>query len=119
MSGKTIKVAAAAISATPATVVRLANVSASHRLASLAADNGSFSGVRALLPIVVWRMLFPMPAMPWVGIRLAECESGATRYARGEDCEPAPRHVGGHHKGNWEFPPKPSRMRWKTKTCGV
>lgn len=39
-----------------------------------------------------------MPAMPWVGIRLAECESGATRYVRRKDREPAPQHVGGHHQ---------------------
>jgi hypothetical protein len=56
-------------------------------------------GVPASLPIVVWRMLFPMPAMPWVGIRLVECESGARCYARRGDREAAPRHVGEHHQG--------------------
>jgi len=71
--------------------------------------------VRASLPSDIWRPLFPMSAMPWVAICLAEQEHGATRHAsRRQDREPAARLVEGYHHAKWEFPPKPSRMRWRT-----
>jgi len=41
-----------------------------------------------------------MSTMPWVEIRIAERELGATRYAsRRQDREPAARHVEGYHQG--------------------
>jgi hypothetical protein len=52
---------------------------------------------RASLPTVVWRPIFPMSAMPWLGIRLSEYEPRATRHAsRRQDREPAARHVRNH-----------------------
>jgi len=61
--------------------------------------------VRASLPSAIWRPLFPVPAMPWFGIRLAEYEPSATRNAvRRQDREPAPRHVEGHDKGQVGVP---------------
>jgi hypothetical protein len=46
-----------------------------------------------------------MSAMPWLGIRLAEYEPGATRYAsRRQDREPAARHVQEYHQGQVGVP---------------
>ena len=61
--------------------------------------------VRASLPSAIWRPLFPMSTMPWVEIRIAERELGATRYAsRRQDREPAARHVEGYHQDQVGIP---------------
>jgi hypothetical protein len=70
--------------------------------------------VRASLPSVIWRPLFPMSAMPWVAA--SRNQSPAQRAMNRADRIASRLHDmwKGTTKAKWEFPPKPSRMRWKT-----